>query len=156
MKTELAVALIGVAGTVAGALLNSFSAELKALAFGRLNRNKDLVGRWDCSWEGADVTGKRFHIQDIVNIGKISGDRVRALADTPGVGGYRLEGRISQSSLVTLFYEGLADRRPLGGVVILKLNPIRNEMHGYWHEYGPEGAIIGGETQWKKSAASPV
>jgi len=155
MKPEFVVALIGLAGTLAGALLNAYSLELKALLFGRLNRDKDLVGAWDCTWD-ADTPEKGFPIRDSVNIEKIYGDKVRALGNTPGVGGYRLVGRISQSNLVTFFYEGLADRRPLGGVVILKLNALRNEMQGYWHQCRPDGAIIGGETRWNKRTASPA
>lgn len=155
MSIELAVALIGFAGALAGAFINAYSTELKALVFGRLNRNKDLVGEWDCIWD-IEIPEKHPSIQDTVTIEKISGESVRAVAHTPAVGKYRLAGRISQSSLLTFFYEGLDDRRPLGGVIILELNAVRNEMHGYWHEYSPKRVIIGGATRWKKRTASIV
>ena len=146
------VALIGFTGAVVGALINAYSAELKALVLGRLNRDKDLVGNWDCTWD-IDIPERHPTIRDTVTIEKVSGETVRAVAHTPAVGKYRLVGRISQSNLLTFFYEGLDDRRPLGGVVILELNAIRNQMSGYWHEYGPDRVIIGGPTQWKKRSA---
>ena len=153
MSTQLAVALIGVAGALGGAFINAYSEELKALFLGRLNQNKGLLGEWDCLWD-IDTPEKEPSIQDTVTIEKISGELIRAVANTPAVGKYRLTGRISQSSLVTFFYEGLDDRRPLGGVVILELNAKRNEMHGYWHEYGSKRIIVGGATLWKRRTAS--
>jgi hypothetical protein len=153
MSTQVAAALISGVSALIGVLITAYSAELKDFFLGRLNRNKDLLGEWDCSWD-IDNPAKDGSVQDIVTIQKISGEAIRAIANTPSVGKYRLTGRISQSSLVTFFWEGLHDRRPLGGVVILELSVVRNKMDGYWHQYGPERIIIGGATQWKRRTAS--
>ena len=153
MSTDLVVGLIGFAGAVAGAIINAYSVELKALALGRLNRDKDLVGEWDCEWDIV-VPEKKPTIQDTVTIERIYGEKVRAIAQTPRIGGYRLAGRISPSNLLTFFYEGLADLRPLGGVVILDLDAGRNKMSGHWYEYKEDRTFIGGATRWRKRTAT--
>jgi hypothetical protein len=157
MADGILTALIGLVGTVAGALIGVYSEELKAVAQGRLKRGSDLRSDWQCKWEmmtfpkkGSSIK-KTSLIEDTVTIEKVSAERIWAIGRTHGVGAYRLEGRISQSNLVTFFYQGIDNsRQPLGGVVILELNPGRNKLTGYWYEYGEDGEIIGGKTEWNK------
>lgn len=151
MRVELASALIGVGGAVAGTLITVYSDELKAIFMGRLKRNRDLLGDWDCTWT-VDLPERAPPYQDIVTINKVSGEAIRGVAYTRDVGPYRLSGRASESSRVTLFYEGLEGRRPLGGVIILELNAVRDEMRELWLEHHREGGLIGGATQWKHRA----
>ena len=157
MADGILTALIGLAGTVAGAFISAYSEELKALVQGRLKRDGDLCGSWDCRW---DVTlpeedspiKKEYPIEDMVVFETISAERIRAIGRTRGVGAYRLDGRISRSYLVTFFYQGIGSpRQPLGGVVILELNAGRNKLTGYWYEYSEDREIIGGKTEWTKS-----
>jgi len=149
MPTEIAVALIGLVGVLAGGLIKTYSEELKELA--RLSRNKDLLGDWECVWT-IEKPQKERDISDTVTIEKIAGEKLAASAHTPRIGRYRLTGRLSPSYLITFTYTGLAQRSPLGGVVILKLNEGRDAMRGYWHELDKDGVFWSGSTAWRKKA----
>jgi hypothetical protein len=157
MADGVLTALIGLAGTVAGAFISAYSEELKALMQGRLKRDRDLCGNCECRWdatlpEGGSPSKKEYPIEDMVAIEAISAERIRAIGRTRGVGEYRLDGRISRSYLVTFFYQGIGSpRQPLGGVVILELNAGRNKLTGYWYEYDEDREIVGGKTVWTKS-----
>lgn len=93
-----------------------------------------------------------------MNVVKISGEKIIATAKTPERGDYKIIGRISPSSLITMQYEGKGDRQPLGGVVIMTLNVRRNMMEGHWYEHTDTRKFVGGKTVWKKlpSTASPL
>src|SRR6266567_1266200 len=155
MTTEVTVAVIGFAGAIAGAIIKTFSEELKSLALGRFNRNKDLLGDWECKWT-IETPEKQHTISDTVTVHKVAGEKVSATAETPTIGRYRLAGRISESGLVTLTYGGQQDRRFLGGVVILKLNAGRDTLRGHWHECDKEGVFWGGDTTWQKRLGGPA
>ena len=152
MSTEVTVALIGLVGIVATALITAYAHDLKALATGRLKRDRDLLGDWNAIW-AYEALGVEQPIRDTVTIQKVSGERVQALGQVPGIGKYPLVGRISLSNLVTFFYEGVENKRALGGVVILQLNGSRNEMNGYWVEYDDERKFTKGTVRWRKAGA---
>jgi hypothetical protein len=127
---------------------NSSQAVVAVKLPNRKARDSDLIGHWDCKWI---FSNKSPPIKDVVMIDRTSAERIWATGRTHGVGSYRLTGRISQSYLVTFFYEGIDEtHRPLGGVVILELNAIRNKLSGYWYEYSDERKFVGGKTQWMK------
>jgi hypothetical protein len=158
MSDGVLAALIGLFGTVVAAVIGLFNENLRARILGRPKTDGDLLGYWECKWEvtipedGSPIKKKKkFPIDDTVEFEKISAERIRAKGRTSGVGEYRLDGRISISSLVTFFYEGIGStRQPLGGVVILALNRSRNKLTGYWYEFDEDGKIIGGKTMWTK------
>lgn len=149
MNPEVLTALIGLAGAVAGSIITAFSGEIKFALQGRLRRDSDLLGDWSCKWY---VAPSDFEISDRVVVEKVAGEKIIARAQNTEYGNYELVGRLSKSSLLTMHYEGKGKRQPLGGVIILTLNPTRDRLNGYWYEYGPEGDIIGGKTEWVKTA----
>src|SRR5436190_11025894 len=104
MSNEIAIALIGLVGTVAAALITAYAHDLKALVTGKLNRDRDLLGEWNAVWT-IEASASEQPIHDIVTIKKVSGETVRAVGQVPGIGKYPLSGRITLSNLVTFFYE---------------------------------------------------
>lgn len=151
MDTTIVAAIIGAAGAVIGAALKTVAPELRLLVTGRLRTNADLLGTWKCTWTvSPDARAK--YIDDIVTISKVRGEEFWAKATNTQYGAYKLRGRISRSSLVTLHYESVQQRQTLGGVVIMKLNATRDAMNGYWYEYGREEKIVGGATVWTKAS----
>ena len=153
MDSSVQAAIVGAVGGVIGVVVKSFTPELKGLLLGKAKTNSDLVGTWECIWSLAQKTGedKETEIQDRVKISRVRGEELWATGINTKYGDYKLTGRVSRSSLVTFHYEGVDQRQPLGGVVILKLNATRNEMTGRWYEYGKEEKIVGGRTVWKKT-----
>lgn len=152
MDTAVLIAIIGAGGAIIGALIRAYAYEWKTLLSGRAGLHSDLVGPWNCSWtvtKGAETVRE---IVDVVNIARVWGETFRGGGASAQTGGYKFRGRISRSLLVTLHYEGVDSRQPLGGVVILKLNPTRRSMTGYWYQYQPDESIIGGRTTWEKSS----
>jgi hypothetical protein len=111
-----------------------------------------LRGDWDCEWDVTFPRGKAETYHDVVTFERISAEHIRATGRTPGVGSYRLSGRLSEASLVTFYYQGISDlKRTLGGVVILELNANWNTLAGYWYEYTSDRKMIGGRTRWTKA-----
>src|SRR2546427_3308599 len=141
MDTTVIAALIGAAGAVGGAVVKAVTPELKPLLTGKARANSDLVHRWNCRWSARPENGGD-NIDDVVTISKVWGEKFWGQGINAQYGGYVITGRISRSSLVTLHYTGVDQRQPLGGVVIMKLNATREEMNGYWYEYGREEKIV--------------
>jgi hypothetical protein len=142
-------ALIVASATVTAALIGVFASDLRLLLSGRARINADLLGQWNCTWiyqENEDYE----EIQDVVTIIRTRGEQFTADAQNTKYGNYRISGRVSRSSLVTLFYEGEGSRQPIGGVAILELAPTRNKMQGYWHELNPERQFETGKVSWVK------
>src|SRR5258708_12907123 len=105
MADGVLTALIGLAGTVAGAFISAYSEELKALIQGRLKRDRDLCGNWDCRRDATlpeedSPIKKEYPIEDMVTIETISAERIRAIGRTRGVAQYPLYGPISPPDLL--------------------------------------------------------
>lgn len=152
MDTTIIVATIGTAGGVIGAVLNNFAPEIRLLITGRARANADLLSKWRCRWSVRRDTSAESYIDDVVTISKVRGEEFWGEATNTQYGAYKLRGRVSRSSLVTLHYEGVDQRQPLGGVVIMKLNATRDVMNGCWYEYGRGEKIVGGPTVWTKAS----
>ena len=145
----MADAIILASATISAALIGVFAPDLRLLITGRNRINADLRGKWKCLWiyeNGDDYE----EINDIVILKSVRGERFTAYAQNTQYGNYRLSGRVSRSSLVTLYYEGEGPRQPIGGVVILDLSPTRDKMQGYWHELNPERQFEFGRVSWEK------
>jgi len=143
----IAAALIGAAGTIAGALIAAYREWFIDVFRGR--PHKGLIGDWQCKWD-VKIPAPEESIHDIVTIDKITAENVRGTGRTPDVGSYRLTGRLTDTNLMTLYYEGIESRRSLGGVAILHLDGDGNTMNGYWYEFRPDRKFIGGSTEWTK------
>ena len=85
MSSEVISAIIAAAAAVIAALITSYSHELRALISGTLRQNTDLIGRWECTWQ-VDYPKKWDDIKDVVNILKVAGERIVALASTATAG----------------------------------------------------------------------
>ena len=151
MELTIKVAIIGAVGAIVAAAIGALAPEIKALLTGKVRTNSDLVGKWSCGWTVEQKTDEP-HIDDIVQVSRVWGEKLWARGVNTKYGDYKITGRVSRSLLVTLHYEGLEQRQPLGGVVIMKLNAMRNEMNGRWYEYGRDEKIVGGPTTWKKAS----
>ena len=138
MDPTVEAKIIGAAGVIIGAIVKAFAPDLKVLLTGKARTNSDLVGTWRCTWLVREQTGKETKIGDIVRISRVWGEKLWARGINTEYGDYKITGRVSRSSLVTLHYEGVERRQPRGGVLIMKLNAMREEMNGYWYEYGRE------------------
>ena len=149
--TVTAAIVAGISGFL-GVIAKTFAPEFKLLITGKAGTNSDLVGKWNCIWFVRQETGEEKEITDIVSISRVRGEEVWARGINTQYGDYKITGRLSRSSLVTLHYEGVEQRQPLGGVIIVKLNATREEMNGYWYEYGRKEKIVGGPTVWKKAS----
>jgi len=154
LSTEITVALIGLVGAVGAALITAYAHDLKALITGKFNRDRDLLGEWHGTWI-IESSGPEQTIRDIVTIKNVSGERIRAVGQIPGIGKFPLSGRVTLSNLVTFFYEGV-EGGALGGVAILELGGSRNEMNGYWVEYDDERKFTSGTVRWRKTGGSDV
>jgi hypothetical protein len=150
MDPAITAALIAAGAGIVGASVSAFAPELRLLIAGKVRANADLCAKWHCSWSGTPDAGADERIEDIVTIAKVRGEEFWGEATNTQYGGYKIKGRVSRSNLVTLHYEGLQLRQPLGGVVILKLSATRDVMRGHWYEYGREEEIVGGSTEWRK------
>jgi hypothetical protein len=154
MDSTLIAAIIGAISTVVVAIVTAFASEIRELLTGNAQTNSDLVGKWKCTWlldkELGDYDKQQF--EDLVKISKAWGEEISGIGINNEYGDYKFNGRISRSLLVTLHYEGTEEKQFLGGVIIMELNVMRNEMRGYWYEYGRERKIIGGSTVWKKAS----
>lgn len=122
-----------------------------------------VLGKWDCTWwaEGPKrprrapaATAKSIEekvITDFVEITSVTDEFVDGTGIN-NVGDYELSGRILNANFVTLRYEpkkkGVRQSGTLGGVAILRMNAPRNEMHGFWYEFGRNGEFYGGDTSW--------
>ena len=152
MNSTVIAAIIGAVTTVLVAIVTAFASELKVLLAGNARINADLVGKWRCTWflekDQGDYDKQQF--EDLAKISKVWGERILGNGVNNEYGDYKFAGRISRSSLITLHYEGAEEKQFLGGVIIMELNPTRNEMRGYWYEYGRERKIVGGTTVWQK------
>ena len=148
MDDTISKAMIAAISAIVGAIAKELAPLLPPLLSGNARMNFDLKGEWICTWVVND-DNPPTEIPDKVDIFRVWGEKVWAKG-TNKVGNYRIAGRVSKSSLVTLHYEGIKQRQPLGGVVILKLNAMRTEMKGFWYEYGRRERIIGGPTAWNK------
>jgi hypothetical protein len=142
-------ALIIAFGTITAALIGVFASDLRLFLSGRAKINADLLGKWNCTWIDEDNEDYE-EIQDIVTIIRTRDEQFTADAQNTKYGNYRISGRVSRSSLVTLFYEGEGSRQPIGGVAILELAPTRKKMQGYWHELNPERQFETGKVSWVK------
>jgi hypothetical protein len=140
-------AVIAAISAIVGAIAKELAPELKPLLLGKARMNSDLIGKWNCTWS---VKEDSKEIPDKVEISRVWGEKIWAIGINTAYGDYRIVGRVSKSSLVTLHYEGVERRQPLGGVVILKLNAMRTEMTGSWYEYGRRERIIAGDTTWNR------
>ena len=151
MDSSVQVAIVAAVGGIIGAVVKALAPDLKVLLAGKARSNSDLIGTWDCAWFIRQTTGKEeLAYDDIIKISKVWGEKLSATGVNTKYGDYKITGRVSRSSLVTLHYEGDDERQSLGGVVIMKLRATRDEMNGYWYEYGTEEKIAGGRADWKK------
>lgn len=152
MDSTLIAAIIGAISTILVGIVTAFASELKELLIGNARINADLIGKWRCTWlldkDQADYGKQQF--EDLAKITKVWGEKIFGNGVNNEYGDYKFNGRISRSSLITLHYEGVEEKQFLGGVIIMELNPTRDEMRGYWYEYGRERKIVGGTTVWQK------
>src|SRR5262245_30212036 len=135
MDPVVVAALIAAGAAIAGASLTAFASELRGLITGKVRVNADLCAKWRCTGYLTPTTGAEDNIEDIVTIAKVRGEEFWGEATNTQYGGYKLKGRVSRSYLVTLHYQGIEQRQPLGGVVIMKLSATRDVMKGQWYEY---------------------
>lgn len=143
-------AFIGAGGAITAALIAAYGQDMKALLSSSARANRDLLGKWDCTWT-TSFPKRADAITDVVEVRRIRGERLIAEAHTPGYGTYKLTGRVTVSNLVTIHYSGAGERGPLGGVIILQVNATRSEMSGHWYEHTPERSFVGGTVIWRKS-----
>jgi len=149
MDSSVTTIFAAVAGAAAGAAVKASAPYLGEVVAGKVRINSKLVGEWRCTWI-CPPEAEEEKIDDRVTISKVRGERLWGLGDNTKYGGYKITGRVSPSLLVTLHYEGLNERQPLGGVVIMELYPTWDKMKGKWYEYGRKRMIIGGSTSWEK------
>ena len=152
MDSTVLAAIFGAVGAIGGVVIKTFAPELRLLLLGKARTNSDLLGTWQCMWVVAQESGEDKRVTDIVEIEKAWGEEIVATGINTQYGDYKIKGRVSRSSLITLRYEGMKQRQPLGGVLILRLNATRDEMTGRWYEYGREEKIVGGSTVWARKA----
>jgi hypothetical protein len=146
MKSDLLVAIIGFIGVIFGSLITAYSEEIKQ--FVKAKNKIPIIGRWKATWQ---IEGdSKSQINDLVKIKKVKGSLIYAQAENDEYGDYEINGRISGSNLITLNYKGKGQDELLGGVMLLKLNPVMDTMEGKWMEFSEEGIVIGGETKWEK------
>ncbi len=146
MVSEVVAAIAG--GVVTGGV-SIFGESAKIYFSGRNAHNKDLLGKWNCTWKFEGHVEKE--IKDYVMLSRVTEDQVVALGKNTAAGNYKLSGRLSNSYLLTLIYAGEDRRIALGGVVILELNPTRDVLKGHWWEYDENRNFRGGSTIWEKA-----
>lgn len=158
MDMDIIKTLITATGPIIGSVVTLYRDEIKAVVTGSVRSNSDLLGQWDGHWcvdwemrgSRAAQTKQTEEATDLVEIRRAIGDKIVASAKNPLAGSYRLVGRLSESLVLTLHYEGAGTLKPLGGVVLLELAPARETMAGYWMEYTENRGFIGGRTRWAK------
>ena len=150
MSPEIVAALVGIAGTVIGALLGVFKDDLRSRFSAAAASNTDLVGAWSAMWtiDGAEAAAP---LQDSIHFKRVSGETIEGEGIFPDLGPYRVAGRLSPANLLTLTYEGIGTKRALGGVIILHLNGSRTEMDGLWIEYSDNRSFTRGSVRLRKA-----
>lgn len=154
MPTEVTSALIGVAGTIIGALGGAFRDDIRSFLKRSEAPNKDLLGLWTATWTIERPRG-RPDIKDAITVKRVLGERLEGEGIFPELGPYRVQGRLTQSNLVTLTYEGIGEKRSLGGVIILQLNASRTEMEGHWIECNEDRSFLRGSVRLTKAHNRP-
>jgi len=145
MISEVVAAIAG--GVVTGGI-TIFGESAKTYVSSKRTRNRDLMGKWNCTWK---IEGQAQPIKDHVMISSITDEQVIALGKNTAVGNYKLTGKLSNSYLMTFIYGGEDRRIALGGVVILELNATRDVLKGHWWQYDENRNFCGGSTVWEKA-----
>ena len=151
MELPIIEALIGVGGTLVGALLGVFQEEVRnTFQFAKSRRNQFLLGPWDCTWD-TTAPEKRAEIKDRVNITSVRGNLVKGNGSTPGYGTWSMDGRASYLAL-SASYSGEATNQNLPGSLVLKI--VNNdEMSGAWAQYSKTGHVLSGTTVWRRATS---
>ncbi len=148
MTDTLTVAVIGAAATVAGALIGAYHDELKGLLRSIFSKkNEYLLGVWDCAWD-TQVPAGRAQITDSVHMESVRGQLVKGTGTTPGIGEWKLQGRVTQFA-ASFSYAGVATRFDLPGAIVLRIATPR-QMTGAWAQYSGTGDVISGITTWNR------
>lgn len=150
MSTEVIAALIGIAGTILGAILGVFKDDLRAKFSSTARDNADIIGPWAATWS-IDGATDPTPIHDSIQIKRVAGESVEGEGIFPNLGPYKIIGRLSPANLLTLTYEGIGTKRSLGGVIILHLNGSRTEMDGHWVEYADNRSFTKGQVRLRKA-----
>ena len=118
MTDTLTVAVIvAPATTVAGALIGAYHDELKGLLRSIFSKkNEYLLGVWDCAWD-TQVPAGRAQITDSVHMESVRGQLVKGTGTTPGIGEWKLQGRVTQFA-ASFSYAGVATRFDLPGAIV--------------------------------------
>ena len=141
-------AIIGaLVGAFATALFTPVGEEFRVILSGKYSINKGLRGRWICTWT---TEGDDEHITDHVEIVKVAGEKITGIGRNAYAGDYKISGRLSPFSFLSLTYTGTDRKSLLGGVILLEINGSRDKMHGCWWEYTSEKEFCGGSTTWIK------
>jgi len=150
---KLTESLLGLVGIVLTAVITAFKEEIGLAFTFQLGANKDLEGSWVCNWttRAAEGEAETPPVQDVVKIERVSGARVKAVGGNPLSGSYKLSGNLLKSSVLLFSWTGDGKKKGvLGGVAVLELNTMRDEMTGQWSQVTARRTIIGGDVRWTK------
>lgn len=149
MDSSITAALIGVAGVIAAGLITI--PEFRDFFKSSKGVGQDLRGTWSCEWfiDKQEMATEAV-VKDQIEIEKVLGGKIQAAGVSPLMNQYTLTGLVSASNVVTLTFQGV-HKSALTGVIILRVNTVRDTMQGFWHQISPEGEFVGGRTVWRRS-----
>jgi hypothetical protein len=145
--------ILGLAGVVLTAVVTAFKDEIGLALRLKLGANKDLEGHWACKWTTRPAEGEAEPpaVEDVVEIERVAGAKVKALGGNPLSGSYKLSGTLLKSSVLLFSWTGDGKKKEvLGGVAVLELNTMRDEMTGQWSQVTAKRTFVGGDVRWTK------
>ena len=148
MDSAVLAALLGVAGTVAGAALTAFGQPLmEIVSLGRVSM-LDLSGKWDATWYVDESGSEKLYASDCVEIERHRGVRFKGKGIDLRTG-YVIRGRINSHAIVTFSYDSQERSFALVGGGILLPDAKGEELTGLWHGYVQEGKLVCGRVVWR-------
>jgi hypothetical protein len=148
-NTDIPVALIGLAGSVAGALIAVFAAEIRKLLTGRKTKS-DLKAEWLATWTITDPPNHpKSGLVDRVEFKDFSGDEFKGTGDNADFGKYEIAGRDARIA-VSLVMRGRDAKASLLGTAILTKDPLVETLTGPWAQYTASGIVVSGTVRMEK------
>jgi hypothetical protein len=142
MKEGILIALIGAAGIVVGASIRAFGPGL--LERIRFRKSKErLDGAWDGVWDVNFPDKKKRKITDVVHLASSGRGTIKGHGEVQNLGKYVLVGKESHYC-IALAFNGVAEKKELAGVVLLKKLPGKEKLEGRWVQLDRESDLIGG------------
>lgn len=153
MNNEVIVALIGLGGALLGGIAGVFKDEIRSFFLRSDKKSHSMIGLWKCEWQTKEILDSSAQltnpvVESEIKIKKIRGEKVSAIGNPGKQNEYKLEGTLAISNIMNFTYSGTGKTSPIRGVVILKVNTLRNEMNGHWFQLNAEGDFETGTTKW--------